>query len=145
MSPAFFEKHRMNRMSKDLHLSPEQKASIRTIFEKAHERARQVNEEVSWDLSEIHRDSVQAIQQVLTPEQRQRFEQIRRRHAHRPPPMDHFGPPPGGPMPPPLDSNLEKVRADYRAAVAQYGADSPQALDARNHLRNARRTFRESR
>jgi len=72
----------LQRLQKELQLTPRQTAAIQDIFDKAHERARQVNEEVSWDLSDIHHDSVQAIRQILTPEQRREFERLHRR-AHR--------------------------------------------------------------
>jgi len=44
---------------------------------------------VSWDLAEIHRDSIDSIQTILTPDQRIKFEAIhhrmdKRRHFHHP-------------------------------------------------------------
>src|ERR1700733_10082064 len=68
-SHTMFAERRIKHMVSDLKLSAAQEQSLRTIFEKANERATQVNEEVSWDLADIHRDSVQAIRKILTPEQ----------------------------------------------------------------------------
>ncbi len=78
-----FAEHRMKRLKKQLNLTSDQEKTIGDIFQKAHERATQVNEEVSWDLADIHRDSMKAIEQVLTPSQVQQFEKIHERfHAH---------------------------------------------------------------
>jgi hypothetical protein len=63
----------------ELGLSQEQDRQMDAIFKKAHARATQINEEVSWDLTEVHHDSLTAIQAILTPEQRIRFEGIRHR------------------------------------------------------------------
>ena len=52
-----------------------------TSSKKAHDRATEINEEVSWDLADIHRDSVQAIRQVLTPDQMKQFEKLHKK-AH---------------------------------------------------------------
>ena len=71
-----FAEHRVKRMTAQLKLTPDQETTIRTIFQNAHERATQVNEEVSWDLSDIHRDSVRAIRKILTPEQLKEFEKM---------------------------------------------------------------------
>jgi Spy/CpxP family protein refolding chaperone len=71
-----YAERRVKRMTSQLHLSSSQEQTLREIFQKAHERATQVNEEVSWDLADIHRDSVQAIRALLTPEQRVEFEKL---------------------------------------------------------------------
>src|ERR1700687_5255224 len=43
-----FAERRIKRLTSQLKLSPEQEQSVRGIIQKAHERAVQVNEEVSW-------------------------------------------------------------------------------------------------
>jgi len=78
-----FAEHRIQRLKRQLRLSPAQEQTLRDIFKKAHERANEINEEVGWDLSEIHRDSVQAIRQVLTPDQLRIFEKMHRRYHLR--------------------------------------------------------------
>jgi len=83
-----FAERRIKKLSNQLHLSPAQEQTVRDIFEKAHARASEVNKSVSADISNIHRDSVQAIRQVLTPDQAQEFDKIHEkyhtRHKHMP-------------------------------------------------------------
>jgi len=85
---AMFAERRLKHLSSRLKLSPEQEQSLRQIFEKAHERAVQVNEEVSWDLADIHRDTVSAIRKILTPVQTTEFEKLHQKfhskHKHIP-------------------------------------------------------------
>ena len=81
--PGHFAERRITRLSHQLHLSREQELALRDVFQTAHERAQQVNEEVAWDLDDIHEDSVGAINKILTPEQKKEFDRIHRRiHAH---------------------------------------------------------------
>ncbi len=86
-SPDFVER-RVKKMASRLHLSAEQVQTVRGIIEKSHERARQVNERMTQELSVIHRDSVQSIRQVLTPDQAQEFEKMHQKfhdkHKHIP-------------------------------------------------------------
>jgi Spy/CpxP family protein refolding chaperone len=70
---------KVQRLTEELKLTPEQEQSVRDIFKDASRRARQVNEEVRWDLQDIHRDSVTAIRGILTPEQQEKFEQLHKR------------------------------------------------------------------
>lgn len=78
-----YAERRIKRMTTQLHLSPQQAESLSAIFQKAHDRATEVNEEVKWDLEDIHRDSVHAIRELLTPEQRVEFEKLHREsHLH---------------------------------------------------------------
>lgn len=78
-----FATRRVERLKRDLHLTEDQQKAIQDIFARAHERAQQVNEEVSWDLQDIRRQSVDAIKQVLTPEQNKTFETMHKRRHHR--------------------------------------------------------------
>jgi hypothetical protein len=41
--------------------------------------------------------------------------------------------------------NLNQARVNYQQAVAQHGANSPEAKSARSNLRNARRNFHAER
>jgi Spy/CpxP family protein refolding chaperone len=83
-----YAERRVQHMARELHLTPEQEKSLHDIFKTAHQRASQVNEEVAWDLADIHRDSVKAIQELLTPEQRAQFDKMHHRyhlqHHHMP-------------------------------------------------------------
>lgn len=78
-----YASRRIQKLKKELKLTPDQEKALAEIFKKAHERAKQVNEEVSWDLADIHRDSVAAIKNVLTPEQCAKFDQLHKRYHER--------------------------------------------------------------
>ena len=78
-----FADRRLKRLKSQLNLTAQQEESMRVIFQKAHERAMQVNEEVSWDLADIHRDTVKAIEGVLTPAQLAEFKKLHQKfHDH---------------------------------------------------------------
>jgi Spy/CpxP family protein refolding chaperone len=72
---------RIARLNKELHLTAWQQQAIRDIITDAHERAKDVHESVTLDMAQIHEDSVDAIEQLLTPEQRPVFEALHQRHA----------------------------------------------------------------
>jgi Spy/CpxP family protein refolding chaperone len=78
---AVYAERRIKKLEAQLNLSPAQEQALRNIFQKAHDRATEINEEVSWDLADIHRDSVQAIREVLTPDQMKQFEKLHKK-AH---------------------------------------------------------------
>jgi Spy/CpxP family protein refolding chaperone len=80
---SMFAERRLKKLSSQLKLTPTQEQAIRDIFQKAHERAVQVNEEVSWDLADIHKDSVKAIKEVLTPTQAAEFEKMHQKFHTR--------------------------------------------------------------
>lgn len=85
-TPAFqpAKSPRLQHFYRELGLTPDQEKQMDVIFVKAHERATQINEEVAWDLKEVHNDSLNAIQDILTPEQRTKFDVIRHRlHSAR--------------------------------------------------------------
>jgi len=83
-----FAERRIKKLSNQLHLSPVQEKAVRDIFEKAHARASEVNQSVRSEISTIHRDSVQAIREILTPDQAREFDKIHEkyhtRHKHMP-------------------------------------------------------------
>jgi Spy/CpxP family protein refolding chaperone len=92
-----FADRRLKRLKSQLNLTTDQEVAMRDIFQKAHERAMQVNEEVSWDLADIHKDTVNAIEKILTPVQLAKFEKLHQKfhdqHKHIPP--DDFDEPVG--------------------------------------------------
>ena len=96
-----FAEHQIKRLTSRLHLSPVQEQALRDILEKAHERATQINEEVSWDLADVHRDSVDAIRKILTPDQQREFDKMHRQfhEHHHPMPADDLDSPPATPGP----------------------------------------------
>ena len=93
---AMFAERRVKRLASRLHLSANTGTGPEGIFEKAHDRATQINEEVSWDLADVHRDSVEAIRKILTPDQQQEFDKMHRQfheHHHHMPADDLESPP----------------------------------------------------
>ena len=84
---AMFAERRVKRLSSKLHLSPMQEQALRDIFEKAHEKATQINEEVSWDLEDVHRESVESIRKILNPEQLAEFNKMHSRYHEKHPHM----------------------------------------------------------
>ena len=100
-----FAAHRIKRLKSQLHLSDEQEQALEKIFQKAHERAVQVNEEVAWDLADIHRDTVKAISAILTPVQMAEFQKLHQKfhEKHR-----HF----------PTDDDFEESTGTVRAVAS---------------------------
>jgi Spy/CpxP family protein refolding chaperone len=85
------------RIAKELGLSPEQQIRIDSIMERRGRELRAVRGQVQPTLDSIITRTRRQVDSVLTPEQRKKAEEFRRKHP-RPP-----GPPPGmfGPEPPP--------------------------------------------
>lgn len=70
----------LERLGRQLDLSPEQKESIAEIIDESHREAGALREEI---LPKVHaqlEQTRQRILEVLTPEQRERFEEFDRRH-----------------------------------------------------------------
>jgi len=80
LSPA--AARRIKSLKHELHLTPEQEISLRDILRNANQRATEINQEVSWDLADIHQESMDALRKILTPEQNKALQQLHRRiHA----------------------------------------------------------------
>jgi len=98
-----------NRFARELGLSTEQQARIDSIMEHQGRELRAIRHQVQPQLDSIVSRTRQQLDSVLTPEQRKKAEEIRRKHPrpHGPPPGDGppgngppdgpDGPPPGGP------------------------------------------------
>jgi Spy/CpxP family protein refolding chaperone len=74
----------LERMKGELNLTPEQRGRIEQIFDESHERMR-----ILWDLigPEVQgevREVREKIRNELTPEQREKFEQLMKRHKDSP-------------------------------------------------------------
>jgi Spy/CpxP family protein refolding chaperone len=95
-----FADRRLSRLKSQLNLTTDQETAMRGIFQKAHERAVQVNEEVSWDLADIHKDTVKAIEKILTPVQLAKFEKLHQKFhdQHKHIPSDDFDEPEATPQ-----------------------------------------------
>jgi Spy/CpxP family protein refolding chaperone len=95
-----------NRFAKEVGLSPEQQTRIDSIMDRQSRELRAVRRTVQPQLDSIIGRTRRALDSVLTPEQRQKAQEIRRRHPHPPgPPPGDFrgadGPPRGEPPPEP--------------------------------------------
>lgn len=69
---------RIERMAKDLQLSAEQKTKVEQIFNDTREQLRGLRKESEPKVAEIRRQADERIQQTLSPEQWQRFQQLRK-------------------------------------------------------------------
>lgn len=92
------------RFAREVGLSPEQQIRIDSIMDRQGRELRAVRSKVQPQLDSIITRTRRELDSVLTPEQRKKAEEIRKRHP-RPP-----GPPPGefGPGPPPDDRDRTK-------------------------------------
>ena len=81
--PGGYQERRIAHLSRELNLDPQQEVALRDVFRAADERAQQINEEVAWDLEDIHQDSVQAIDKILTPQQAAHFHNLHKRQHGR--------------------------------------------------------------
>jgi Spy/CpxP family protein refolding chaperone len=68
---------RLERMSEDLKLSPEQKEQVRQIFAETRTRLEALRKESEPRFAEIRRDADGRLKQVLTPEQWEEFRKSR--------------------------------------------------------------------
>ena len=92
-----FADRRIIRLKKELNLSPWQEQVLREIVQDARDRAQDINDAVNFDLAQIHEDSLEAIQQLLTPEQRQRFDNFHKKSHAKQLQNDYLNPPPEQP------------------------------------------------
>ncbi|MFL5533411.1 MAG: hypothetical protein ACJ8BC_15715 [Gemmatimonadales bacterium] len=93
-----------NRFARELGLSPDQQTRIDSIMEHQGHELRGVRRQVQPQLDSIVSRTRRQLDSVLTPEQRKKAEEIRRKHPRPlgPPPGDGppegpHGPPPGAP------------------------------------------------
>ena len=69
---------RIERMARDLQLTAEQKTKVVQVFDDTREQLRALRKESEPKVTEIRRQADERIQQTLTPEQWQRFQQLRK-------------------------------------------------------------------
>lgn len=77
-------KARLNELTKDLNLTPEQQAKIKDIFIKSKQETKKVLEEAKAKVKEIKVESHEEIKALLTEEQKQKFQEIRKKHETAP-------------------------------------------------------------
>jgi len=88
-----------NRFARELGLSPEQQTRVDSIMERQGRELRTIRHRVQPELDSIVSRTRRQLDSVLTPEQRKKAEEIRRKHPRPPGPRAEDGPPldPGGP------------------------------------------------
>ena len=84
---------RFEQMLDRLELSDDQKAQVRQILAGTHERLRTVRKESEPRMEEVRRETDERLRAVLTPEQWERFQQMKRQmHDRRGRGRKHDGP-----------------------------------------------------
>lgn len=69
---------KFEQMAKDLQLSPEQKTKVQQIFNDTREQLRGLRKESEPKVAEIRKQADERIQQTLSPDQWQKFQQLRK-------------------------------------------------------------------
>ena len=96
----------VRRIQSELELTPEQADQMEAIVQESQARTRQLWEQVAPQLRAEFKATQERIQEVLTPEQEQRFEELmkkRRPTRHEERDRREPGPEPPGGLPPPAD------------------------------------------
>jgi len=73
----------LDRLAKDLDLTPVQKEEIRKIFERNEERLKDLRSEIHLRLGEVRERLKTEIDNVLTPQQREKFNALLERHMKK--------------------------------------------------------------
>lgn len=74
---------RIERMSRNLNMSPEQETQVRQIFGESRSQLEALRQESEPRFAEIRRQADERLQKVLTPEQWQKFQESRREERSR--------------------------------------------------------------
>jgi Spy/CpxP family protein refolding chaperone len=90
-----------NRFAREVGLTPEQQRRVDSIMDRQGRELRAVRGQVQPELDSIIQRTRRELDSVLTPDQRQKAAEIRRRHPRRPRPRLGDGPPDGQHDPPP--------------------------------------------
>jgi Spy/CpxP family protein refolding chaperone len=85
-----FRSRYVRQLAEELKLTPEQRARVDTLLQRQQERSRAVMQEMAPRLRAITAETESGLQAILTPEQWQRFQELRRRRpdGRRPQPPD---------------------------------------------------------
>lgn len=89
--PPFSEKHAIERMQRDLNLSPAQVQQLTQIMNDEVAKFRALREQTDPQFEALRKETGDRIRQILTPDQLAKFNEIVRRHRaearrRRPPP-----------------------------------------------------------
>ncbi len=82
--------NRMARMAKKLNLSQDQQNQLKPIFESQHQQAKAIKSDTSLTPDQkkekfqaLRQDTMAKMNNILTPEQQQQWQQMRARHEHK--------------------------------------------------------------
>ncbi len=81
--PPFFGGFVGPRLERRLDLTPEQGAELRRVLDESRGEAEAMRRELAPRMREVMERTERRIQEILTPEQRQRFAELRRHHRRR--------------------------------------------------------------
>lgn len=70
-------------MAKELELTPEQQALLRNVFSGNEDRLKSLRTEIHQRLADIRRQLKNDVENILTPEQKQKFEAMLERHIQQ--------------------------------------------------------------
>ncbi|HEV2210996.1 MAG TPA: hypothetical protein VG167_19660 [Verrucomicrobiae bacterium] len=90
-TPGVMRMELLRRMQRDLDLTPEQHQQIDQLLKESQERTRKLMEPITPQLHQEFQHTKEAFRQVLTPEQRVRFDEMLRRPRHPAPRPDTRG------------------------------------------------------
>ena len=83
-------RNRMARMAKKLNLSQDQQNQLKPIFENQHQQARAIKSDSSLTQDQkkekfqsLRQDTMAKVNNILTPEQQQQWQQMRAKHQHK--------------------------------------------------------------
>lgn len=110
------------RLERELALTAEQRDAIYAILEETRHEAGSLREELRPRVAALMEESAERISQVLTPEQRERFAELRREHRGR---AEHFFLGPPGPPGPP--GRFGRRHGSWRERRMRPGPERPRA------------------
>ena len=83
-------KRRFERMAKKLNLSQDQQTQLKPIFQNQHQQARAIKNDTSLTPDQkkekfqaLRQDTMAKVNNILTPEQQQQWQQMREKHNHK--------------------------------------------------------------
>ena len=81
--PPFFDRFMGPRLERHLELTPDQRRQLREVLEESRREAEALRHEMAPRMRELMQRTGVRIREILTPEQRQRFDELRRRQRRR--------------------------------------------------------------
>ncbi len=98
--PPFLGRFAAPPLERHLDLTAEQRRAVRRILDESRREAEDLRRDLAPRLRDVMERSQERIREQLTPEQRERFDELRRRHYRR---SERFFGRPEGRRPPPPD------------------------------------------